>query len=119
LVVALAYNRVFLRPFSSRPYNNRHLDRAMWNPPRETRNQSVVLAPNNDTPRLFSKQASYPAENAVLLWIIRMVFARNLENRRESGRIGIDSVSYFIGNLERDLEHEAMVKNGSVVQHVG
>lgn len=51
------------------------------------------------TTRLLAKQPTYSAENAILLGVVRVILARNLENRRESSGIGIDTMSYAVGNL--------------------
>lgn len=48
---------------------------------------------------LLSKQTTHPSQNTVLLGIIRMIFAWNLEDRGEGSGVGIDSVSYPVGNL--------------------
>lgn len=48
---------------------------------------------------LFAKQPAHSAQNTVLLGVVRVVLARNFENGRESSSVGIDSMSYAIGNL--------------------
>jgi hypothetical protein len=48
---------------------------------------------------LFSKQPTHPPQDAVLLWVIRVVFARDFENRRECLRVCIDPMPYPVRNL--------------------
>ena len=51
---------------------------------------------------LLSKQTSHPLQHAILLWVIRMVFARNLEDCGE----GIGEVIDVIANTLCDLVDE-------------
>jgi hypothetical protein len=55
--------------------------------------------PNTHTP-LLSKETTDSPQYAILLWVIGMIFTGDLEDCRESGCVGVDSVSYSIGNLE-------------------
>lgn len=48
---------------------------------------------------LLAKQTTDSPQHTVLLRVVGVVFARNLEERWECGSVGIDSVSYPVGNL--------------------
>ena len=48
---------------------------------------------------LLSKESSYSSQDAILLRIIWVIFARNLEQRRECRSVSIDSVAYPLSNL--------------------
>lgn len=48
---------------------------------------------------LFSKEPSHPPQHAIFLWIIRMVFAGNLENGRKWIAEPVHGVSNLLGNL--------------------
>lgn len=50
-------------------------------------------------PPLLSKQPPYPAQHAVLLRVIWVVFARDFEDGREGGGVCIDAVSYPVRDL--------------------
>jgi hypothetical protein len=49
--------------------------------------------------RLLSKQPPHPLQHTVLLWVVRVVFGRNLEERWESGCVCLDAVSYLLRNV--------------------
>lgn len=53
-----------------------------------------------DMRSLFPKQSSHSPQNAILFWIIRVVFARYLKKCGKRCRVRIDSVSYFLGDLQ-------------------
>jgi len=57
---------------------------------------------------LLAKQTTDSPQHAVLLRVVRVVFARNLEERWECGSVGIDPVSYPVGNMLVD-QHNADV----------
>lgn len=48
---------------------------------------------------LLSKQTTHSSQHTVLLWVVWMIFAWNFEDRRKGSGVGIDSVSYSVGNL--------------------
>jgi hypothetical protein len=48
---------------------------------------------------LLSKQTAHSSQHTVLLWVVRMIFAWNFENRGKGSGVGIDSVSYSVGDL--------------------
>lgn len=50
---------------------------------------------------LFSKQPAHPSQDAVLLRIIGVVFARYLKNGWEGGGVRIDAVAYAVGDLKQ------------------
>lgn len=62
----------------------------------------MYWSPRRDIRPLLSKQTTDPPQHAVLLGIIWMVFAWDFEDCRKSSSIGIDSVSYSVGNLRAD-----------------
>lgn len=51
--------------------------------------------------RLLSKEPAHPPEHAVLLGVVGVVLARDLEDCRERCRVCIDAVPYPVGNLSR------------------
>ena len=42
---------------------------------------------------LLAEQAAHPPQHAVLLRVVGVVLARDLEHGREGGRVGVDAVS--------------------------
>lgn len=51
-------------------------------------------------PCLLSKQTADSSQHTVFLWVIRVVFARYLEDRREGSGVSIDAVTYPVSNLD-------------------
>ena len=56
--------------------------------------------------RLFAKQPAHSPQDAVLLWVVGVVFAWDLENGGKCLGVGVDPVPYPIGNLWRTLANE-------------
>lgn len=52
---------------------------------------------------LLSEQPPHTLQHAVLVRVVWVVFRRNLEQRRESGGIGVHTVAYTFGNLQNQL----------------
>lgn len=50
-------------------------------------------------PQSLSKEPANSSQNTILLWVIWMVLAGNLEQGRKGGSIRIDSVSYTLSDL--------------------
>jgi hypothetical protein len=59
--------------------------------------------------RLFAKQPPDSPQDAVLLWVVGVVFARDLEHGRERLGVGIDAVPYPVGDL-REIRFSAKVR---------
>ena len=55
--------------------------------------------------RLLSEQSPHPLKHAVFLRVIRMIFRRYLEQRRECCRVCLDAMSYLLGNVLVDEEN--------------
>jgi hypothetical protein len=66
--------------------------------------------------RLLSKQAAHSSQHAIFLWVVGMVFARDLQNGREGCSVGIDSVSYFVGNMLIYQDNTNIFSFGEVVK---
>lgn len=62
---------------------------------------SLNSSPYLKQARLFAKQPAHSPQDAVLLRVVGVVFARDLENGGECLGICIDPVPYLIGNLWR------------------
>lgn len=67
----------------------------------------ITCAENTIAP-LLSKQTSDSPQNTVLLGVIGVIFTRDLKNGREGRSVGVDTVSYSIGNMLVD-KHNANV----------
>lgn len=50
---------------------------------------------------LFSEQTAHPPQDAVLLRVVRVVFAGYFKDGREGSGVGIDAMAYAVGDLER------------------
>ncbi len=48
---------------------------------------------------LLAKESAHPSQYAVLLGVVGMVFARNLQHGRESRRVRVDPVTYPLSDL--------------------
>lgn len=48
---------------------------------------------------LLSKQTPHSSQHTILLGVVRMLLARDLEYGRECGRVGIDTVSDLVGDM--------------------
>lgn len=55
---------------------------------------------------LFPKESSHPSQNAVLLGVVRVVLARDLEQRREGGRVRIDAVTDALRDLHTAISYQ-------------
>lgn len=53
---------------------------------------------------LLPEQPPHPPQYAVLLGIVRVVFAGDLEDGREGGRVRVDAVSDLLGDLDRNKQ---------------
>lgn len=62
---------------------------------------------------LFTKQATDSPQHTVLFWVVWVVFAWYLENRREGCGVGIDSMADLVGNL-RDRAHKISLATATV-----
>lgn len=67
--------------------------------------RSEVRSPDHSTS--LAEQTSHPSQNAVLLRVIGVIFAGNLENGRKGGRVGINAVSDLVGNLRNSVNTES------------
>jgi len=52
-----------------------------------------------DTICSLSENTTHPSQNAILLRIIWMVFARDFEDGRKGSGVGVDSVSYPVSDM--------------------
>lgn len=50
-------------------------------------------------PHLLSKQTTHTSQHTVLLRVVWVVFAGNLENGRKRRSVGVDAMTYAVGNL--------------------
>lgn len=49
---------------------------------------------------LFAKHAAHASQHAVLVGVVGVVFAGDLEDGGEGCRVGVDAVPYPVGDLE-------------------
>lgn len=67
---------------------------------------------------LFSKETTHSSQYTVLLRVIRVLFAWNFQDCRECGGIGIDAVSYTVGNLTI-RQQKVQIRINAEYKHVG
>lgn len=71
-----------------------------------------IWPPQASVPTLFSKQASNPPQHTVFLRIVRVVFAWDLQDSWEGSGVGINSVTYSVGDLCGIEKLDAMFSRG-------
>jgi hypothetical protein len=59
----------------------------------------VQIKFRNPSPLLLAEQLPHSLHDTVLLWVVRVVLRRNLEQAWESLIVGVDAGSYALGNL--------------------
>jgi hypothetical protein len=59
----------------------------------------VSIELRNPSPLLLAEQLPHSLHDTVLLWVVRVVLRRDLEQAGESLVVGVDAGSYALGNL--------------------
>jgi hypothetical protein len=65
----------------------------------------VSIELRHSSPLLLAEQLPHSLHDTVLLWVVRVVLRRNLEQAWERLVVGVHAGSYALGNLLQSVNH--------------